>query len=939
LSIQPRHVFRRRRFRPLRRLAIALSAVGLLAAPATAGAWVLGTFAYGGGPESDGQGGYQATVYVGFSATKPCKHWEFNIGGLAVPAFIARDGSTDTDQAQATVHLVPGHGAVVTGSVYCRAGNGLDYVQVPFGPVNILAPGVPPDMQPKLSDAEKAGLNRGAALNAGIAAGFGVAAGVAALIACPPCAAIAAVAVGLSGGFGAMSAYGWFQSADPPDPNYKAIEQPAKVTMPVITAGSGVTADIAFAGNAVLGNMAESVGLEHAFTVTIEREWGAYDANDASWVTRQGNAAKQYATQLADSLDRSYQLRRAFATAVDNDAGSGLPSDISSQVPAALAALLAAPVPAATTTLYHQAGLSDADLANAAQVVQYNAVTKPGLSGKLTAAFSLAGSGNGETVPALRSFAGQATVTPATKVNPPRALPLSTGAAREANCLSWKQTKATGCAAARAMQDAAFSVVSPDGRFLYVAARLGDAIAAFARDPLTGRLKQLAGKAGCVQETGSNDPQGCGAAHGIVAISQLAISADGKFLYGAARQSAAVSVFRRKKDGSLAFVSCMETHSMLKAPCKEAPGLGDAQGIALAPNGRFVFATGGSSSTVTVFRRDRKRGTLTLASCVTERTDLPMCGPARPIEGVNRLAVSRNGRFLYATALDDSALVTFAVDANGGLRQVACIGGNHSSPDPACTAGVGLAYPESLALSPDGRSLYVTAAGSGGAGSLAILAVDPTTGIPTQPVGTVPCVSSNTLYDPTCALGDGLDGAFGVVVTPDGQSVYVGSYVSNAVTMYARNPATGALTRLYTCISYDATACKRGAGLDHAGWLALSPDGRFLYANAPHANSVVLLQRRLPAVAPTVVGKGKLRRGKLRLTLACAKTSIAGCYGVLHVTKGGTRSKQIAYTIAAGKQLKLKLAFPGKAGAARLVVTAFEPTGRRKKVSRKLRIA
>ena len=42
---------------------------------------------------------------------------------------------------------------------------------------------------------------------------------------------------------------------------------------------------------------------------------------------------------------------------------------------------------------------------------------------------------------------------------------------------------------------------SPDGLFAYVAANNSDAVSAFARNPATGALTQLAGTLACIQDT------------------------------------------------------------------------------------------------------------------------------------------------------------------------------------------------------------------------------------------------------------------------------------------------------------------------------------------------------------------------------------------------------------------------------------------------------
>jgi DNA-binding beta-propeller fold protein YncE len=66
------------------------------------------------------------------------------------------------------------------------------------------------------------------------------------------------------------------------------------------------------------------------------------------------------------------------------------------------------------------------------------------------------------------------------------------------------------------------------------------------------------------------------------------------------------------------------------------------------------------------------------------------------------------------------------------------------------------------------------------AGALAVI------GDLTQPAGTAGCISE-TGAGP-CADGHGLDGAGAVAVSPDGKSVYVASFGSDAVARFNRAP-------------------------------------------------------------------------------------------------------------------------------------------------------
>ena len=139
----------------------------------------------------------------------------------------------------------------------------------------------------------------------------------------------------------------------------------------------------------------------------------------------------------------------------------------------------------------------------------------------------------------------------------------------------------------------------------------------------------------------------------------------------------------------------------------------------------------------------------------------------------------------------------------GALSQPAgtagCISETGAGP---CADGHGLVSPTGVAVSPDGKSVYVASIDSN---AVARLNRNTTTGAITQPAGTAGCISE-TGSGP-CADGHGLLSPIGVAVSPDGKSVYVASaHYSHAVARLNRNTTTGAITQpagTAGCISED----------------------------------------------------------------------------------------------------------------------------------------
>jgi DNA-binding beta-propeller fold protein YncE len=84
--------------------------------------------------------------------------------------------------------------------------------------------------------------------------------------------------------------------------------------------------------------------------------------------------------------------------------------------------------------------------------------------------------------------------------------------------------------------------VSADGKSVYAASHLSNAVVRLSRNTSTGAITQPAGSAGCISETGSGP---CADGHGLITPLSVAVSADGKSVYVASLTSDAVVRFNR----------------------------------------------------------------------------------------------------------------------------------------------------------------------------------------------------------------------------------------------------------------------------------------------------------------------------------------------------------------------------------------------------------
>lgn len=86
---------------------------------------------------------------------------------------------------------------------------------------------------------------------------------------------------------------------------------------------------------------------------------------------------------------------------------------------------------------------------------------------------------------------------------------------------------------------------------------------------------------------------------------------------------------------------------------------------------------------------------------------------------------------------------------------------------------------------------------------------------------------------------DGLANPYDVVLSTDGLFAYAAAYGSNAVTVFSRDPVTGALSQQQV-ITNGAMGV---SGLGGAHGLRLSPDGEFLYVAGTTDNAIAIFDR------------------------------------------------------------------------------------------------
>ena len=100
-----------------------------------------------------------------------------------------------------------------------------------------------------------------------------------------------------------------------------------------------------------------------------------------------------------------------------------------------------------------------------------------------------------------------------------------------------------------------------------------------------------------------------------------------------------------------------------------------------------------------------------------------------------------------------------------------------------------------------------------------------------------------------CLPARGLRSPEGIAFSPDGLNAYVSAYGTGGLAILNRNPSTGGLVQKqapWGCVSSSSTeGCASGRALTGAGAVAVSPNGRYVYATAAKANAITIFRRNL----------------------------------------------------------------------------------------------
>jgi sugar lactone lactonase YvrE len=146
--------------------------------------------------------------------------------------------------------------------------------------------------------------------------------------------------------------------------------------------------------------------------------------------------------------------------------------------------------------------------------------------------------------------------------------------------------------------------------------------------------------------------------------------------------------------------------------------------VAVSPDGKSVYAAGGPG--VVRFNRNTTTGAITqpagTAGCIVEYGNVPSCADGNSLLDSNGLAVSPDGKTIYSASRSIDAVARLNRNTTtGAITQPAGTAGGCVSEDGSggtlgpCANGHGLYGTTGVAVSPDGKNVYVTSYGSSNA--------------------------------------------------------------------------------------------------------------------------------------------------------------------------------------------------------------------------------
>ncbi|MDQ8182898.1 beta-propeller fold lactonase family protein [Pelagicoccus sp. SDUM812005] len=299
-----------------------------------------------------------------------------------------------------------------------------------------------------------------------------------------------------------------------------------------------------------------------------------------------------------------------------------------------------------------------------------------------------------------------------------------------------------------------------------------------------------------------------GVVDGIRQPYDVKVAPDGGHVYVASQGNSAIGYFSRdEQNGELLYAG-----HVTQADIGEN-ALGGARSLAISPDGEFVYAVAMFSNSLATFDRDRSSGALSFVDAIYDADN-----GVDVLDQPRSLVMSPDGKNLYVAAYNDNKLSVFSRNSVTGAASFL---GVYEEGDQGVEE---LSSPHALALSPDGKSLYVALFSN----EIIVFDRDSSSGLLTYK-SRLSYLAGESRKESNRALA----------LSPDGKYLYVASWNNDAISVFSRDTSTGAITH-QTNLFNGASGV---SNLDGPHAISISSDGAYLYVAASSSHSVTSFER------------------------------------------------------------------------------------------------
>ena len=293
-------------------------------------------------------------------------------------------------------------------------------------------------------------------------------------------------------------------------------------------------------------------------------------------------------------------------------------------------------------------------------------------------------------------------------------------------------------------------------------------------------------------------------------------SADGRHLYVTGQVADAVSHFTVDAAGKPTFAGCVGALAGC-TPTNPVGALDGASGLARSADGKHLYAAARNSDAISHLTLDAA-GNPTFAGCVGNLAGCGSTNPADALDSAYEVTTTADGNNLYAAALGANTVSHFKLDGTGTPTFFGCIG-NHAGCTSTLPSGA-LNGAADVASTSDGKHLYAAALSPG---QISHFTIRPTGGL-----DFVGCIGALNGCAPTSPVG----GAHSLVLAADGKHLYAAARLDDVVDHFTLDVAGNLAAVGCTGQAFGCSATTPSNALEQVGRLALSPDGRHLYATS-----------------------------------------------------------------------------------------------------------